>query len=199
LCKYRPKLSGDSSKPLSGVTVAVDAGHGGSDPGALGVTYGHGTTEKDTNLATAVALQKKLELLGAEVIMLRESDATLDLNSRMAAAQAERVDFLISLHSNSVGFSSTASKANGVEVYYYEAISKSLAQNISSGIAGTTGRTARGAKYSNFIMTLNSYAPSVLVEMGFMLNPSDFDSMCSKQGIYNTVTTISDSIIASLR
>ena len=198
LCKYRPKLSGDSDKPLNGVTIAVDAGHGGGDPGALGITYGHGTTEKDINLATAVALQKKLELLGAEVIMLREDDATLDLNSRMAAAQAERVDFLISLHSNSVGFSSTASKANGVEVYYYDSISKALAQNITAGISGTTGRKSRGAKYSNFVMTLNSYAPSVLVEMGFLLNPSDFDSMCSKQGIYNTVTAISDNIIASL-
>lgn len=197
-CKYPPRLSSGAT-PLNGVTIAVDAGHGGKDPGALGITYGHGTTEKDINLATAIALQKKLVSLGADVIMLREDDISLELDPRMKQAQEFRVDFMVSLHSNSVGYSSTAATANGIEVYYFDPISKSLAQAVEPLIATQTGRKSRGVKYSNFIVTLNSYAPSILVEMGFMLNPYDFDSMCSKKGIYDTVTAISDGIIATMK
>lgn len=196
-CKYRPQSVGGST-PLQGITVAVDAGHGGSDSGALGITYGFGVTEKDINYAAAVALQKKLELLGANVIMLRDGDVKMELNQRMEIAQANKVDFLISLHSNSAVYSAKAASANGVEVYYYEGISQRLAQSVEAGIVSSTGRNSRGAKRSSYVMTLNSYCPSILVEMGFMLNPWDFDSMCSRQGVYNTVTAISNSIVSML-
>lgn len=197
-CKKRPRLS-EGSAPLEGITVGIDAGHGGKDYGALGITYGTGVTEKDINLTTAVALRKKLELLGADVVMIREDDVFYELTDRLQMAQRERVDMFVSIHANSVAYTSTASSANGVEVYYYEPISKALAQNVNTRIAAVTGRVNRGTKNANFVMTLNSYAPSVLVEMGFMLNPSDFDNMTSKRGVYDTVTAISDGIIAALQ
>ena len=62
------------SRPLAGITIAVDAGHGGSDPGAVGVPGTKAAMEKDINLATAIAVQKRLESLGATVLMTRAED-----------------------------------------------------------------------------------------------------------------------------
>ena len=66
-------------------------------------------------------------------------------------------------------------------------------------VVAQTGRTARWARYSNYKVTLNSYAPSVLLEMGFLQNPAEYDEMCSRRGIFNTANAIADSILARLR
>lgn len=80
--KYAPRVSG-GSQPLSGVTIAVDAGHGGADPGAIGIPGTGGAMEKDITLASAVAVQKRLESLGAKVVLCRTGDDDVDMNKRM--------------------------------------------------------------------------------------------------------------------
>ena len=197
-CKKKPTLS-NGTQPLTGITVAIDAGHGGTDSGALGLAFTNGAMEKQINFAAAGALKKKLELLGATVFMVRSADDSLSLDERALAAQNQHPDFFISLHSNSAGYGSNALAAHGVEVYYYETTSAPLANALVSNISAQTGRTSRGAKYSNYKVTLNTYAPSVLVEMGFLLNPGEYDSLCTKTGVYNTVTAISNGILSVLR
>lgn len=196
--KYQPRLS-DGDKPLSGVTIAVDAGHGGADPGALGIPLTSGATEKDITLATAIAVQKRLESLGADVVMCRTDDSDVTMNQRMTDTFAARADLFISLHCNSIGYDTDASKPNGTEVYYFENIAKKLATALSANVSEYTGRTNRGAKFSNYRVTLNSYAPSVLVEMGFLTNPAEYDSMTSRRGIYNTANAVGDSVLAALK
>ena len=61
-----------------------------------------------------------------------------------------------------------------------------------------TGRASRGAKYSNFKVTLQTLAPSVLVEMGFLTNPAEYDDLCSRRGIFNMANAIGDGLIRYL-
>lgn len=196
--KYRPKAS-SGSKPLTGITVAVDAGHGGEDVGALGIPQLKGATEAEINLAAAVAVQKRLESLGADVVMMRTDDVEMTMNDRMTETRRADADFFVSMHSNSVGFETNANKAKGVEAYYYFDTSKAFASYLAANTAGYTGRTARGAKFSNFRVTLNTFCPSVLLEMGFLTNPEEYDAMTSKEGIFQTANAVGDSIVAALK
>lgn len=194
--RYKPVLYG-GEKPLAGTVVCIDAGHGGNDPGAIGIPWTTGPMESQINLAHAIALKNKLELLGAKVIMVRETDVNSTMNSRVMLAERNRADFYISLHSNAIGGNGIGK--GGTEVYYYEDISAKLASGISSRVAASTGRSNRGAKYSSMKVTLDSFGPSVLVELGFVSNPVEYDSLIDSWNIYQTATAISQSIIDALR
>lgn len=199
-CKYAPTLSG-GSEPLAGITVALDAGHGGTDPGALGIMNGYGIAEKDITADTALAVQKRLESLGATVYYTGSgtiSSGKTDFVTRMAPAYEKKTDFFLSLHCNSIGTNQNGSKPAGVEIYYYDSIAKPFSQTLLSYVTGYTGRPSRGAKNSYYRVTLNSCAPSVLVEMGFICNPLEFDDMASKTGIFNMANAIGDGIVAYL-
>ncbi|MEY8373988.1 N-acetylmuramoyl-L-alanine amidase [Merdimmobilis hominis] len=197
--KYPPKKSSDSDRPLKGITVALDAGHGGTDVGALGTAgVKGGPTENTLTLATVLTTKNRLESLGAKVILARNKDTYTTNNARMGEAMEEKADFFVSLHCNSVGVTVDAGKPSGTEVYYYEDLSKNFAAAISEKVASYNGRTNRGAKYSAYRVTLNSYAPSVLVEMGFISNPVEYDEICSPEGQFKTANAVADAILASL-
>lgn len=196
-CKYAPKLAG-GDQPLAGITVALDPGHGGTDSGALGIASTSGPMEKSINYDTALAVQKRLEKLGATVVLTRSGDETQSLSDRMWVSQEQKADFFISLHCNSTAAGVNGLKPEGVEVYYYEDISASFAATVLDQIISQTGRQSRGAKYSNFKVTLNTYSPALLIEMGFLTNPSEYDELCSRQGIFEMANAIGDSIIAYL-
>lgn len=189
---------GTDDLPLDGVTVAIDAGHGGTDTGTLGLPYETPPMEKDVALATATALRKELGLLGANAVLVREGDENPTMNQRMERARACNADFYISLHANSAGFSPELLDASGVEVYYFEESHQPLAELVAEGVSAATGRKNRGAKRDYYRVTMQSFAPSVLVELGFMPNPEDFDSMCDPEKIYATVTAIADALTTFL-
>jgi N-acetylmuramoyl-L-alanine amidase len=195
-CKYKPQLSADSNRPLSGITVALDSGHGGYDPGALGIEQTQGPAEKDINYATALAVKKRLESLGAQVILTGGDILNSDFVTRMKPGQDTRADLFISLHSNAIGEGIDGTKVKGIEIYYYEKIAKSFGDTLMSALTASTGRTNRGVKADYYRVTLNSCAPSVLVEMGFVTNPQEYDSLCSRDGIFKTANAIGDAIVA---
>ncbi len=197
--KYTPAVNLQSSQPLKNLVVMVDAGHGGTDPGAIGIPGTDSAMEKDITLATAIAVQKRLESLGATAYLCRSDDSDLSMNDRMTMTRARDADLFISLHCNSVGYAQNANTAKGAEVYYYEDIAAPLASTLSATLSDYTNRTDRGAKRSNYRVTLNTFAPSVLVEMGFLTNPVEYDSMASKQGIYQTANAIGDGVLAFFR
>ena len=198
ICKYPPQLTGNPDLPLEGITVALDAGHGIDDPGALGVAKLYGPTEAQINRATAVAVKKKLESMGAAVSLLDELEHGNSFNNRMQPALDLQADFFISLHCNSTVDNYNGTTANGAEVYYYETGSKQFAKDLVDSLSQNTGRRNRGNLFYEFRVILNSLAPSVLVEMGYMSNPADYDDLCSKEGIYNTAVAVSDAIISHL-
>lgn len=197
-CKYRPRLSGDSQYPLSGIVVALDGGHGSADPGALGPSQTKGPTESDINRATAVAVKKRLESLGATVYLPDPLDLNDRFNERMQPALDHRADVFISLHSNSIAANSNGLLPNGIEIYYYELSGHPLGAALLTKMTAYTGRASRGVKPAAFRVTLNSLAPSVLVEMGFMTNPIEYDNLCSRQGVYSMANAVGDGLVAFL-
>jgi N-acetylmuramoyl-L-alanine amidase len=97
--------------PLLIKTIAIDPGHGGKDPGAIGKS---GLKEKDINLDVAQRLTKTLEENGVNVVLTRDSDKFISLWKRSQIANASKASFLISVHTNSA----RAKMAKGLEVYY---------------------------------------------------------------------------------
>ena len=94
-------------------TVVIDPGHGGRDPGAVGIG---GIHEKDVNLKLALLLKKRLEARAFAVVLTREDDRYLDLEERTAIAESAKGDVFISIHSNA----SDNRKLRGIEVYYLD-------------------------------------------------------------------------------
>lgn len=152
--------------------VCVDAGHGGSDPGASGLDR----TEKDDTLAAAQALKKALEARNIYVVMTRDNDSTLTLDERVSRAEKEHADYFISLHRN------VAEVGNGVEIWVAEQCSTAslaLADGIHSGLIDAGVQNDRGVRRGSqsgsgdYYVLSHTSMPAVLVELGFMQDEGD--------------------------
>lgn len=110
--------------PMTGLrlhhVVAVDAGHGGVDPGNPGVYFRRGITEKDVTLSLARLLRAELVRRGIEVIMVRSSDTLIDLHDRPAYCIND-CDLFVSIHVNSMNQGPSSSRARGIETYFLSA------------------------------------------------------------------------------
>ncbi|MBR5485551.1 MAG: N-acetylmuramoyl-L-alanine amidase [Oscillospiraceae bacterium] len=197
--KKPPVLSSSSKQPLKGITVALDAGHGGNDNGAAGTAGLNGPTEKDLTLAAVLATQKRLESLGADVIVTRSDDSTMSMDERMFISEAKKADFFISMHYNSIATGANASNAKGIEVYYYHDQHIDFGKHMLDSLTTATGRKSRGVKFNIFRVTLNTYAPSLLLELGFICNPVEYDDICDPQNLYQTANAVAEGIIATLK
>ncbi len=162
--------------------IYLDAGHGGTDPGA---TY-YGQQEKVLNLDMQNRLKSKLEALGYSVVLTRSDDQFVDLLPRSEKANQSNADLFISIHYNAA----TAPTVSGVETYYYQyyaeypakinkayhnnaerlRLSASLASNIQSSVVGTSGAKNNGVKRNTFAVLRETTAPAVLLELGYLSN-----------------------------
>ena len=114
-------------------------------------------------------------------------------------ARENHADFYVSLHCNSVAETTNGLKPVGTEVYYYENNSKLLADSVLKNITDYNQRKSRSVIYGNFYVTRNSLCPSMLVEMGFISNPIEYDELCSPDSMYQTANAIADSLIEYLK
>lgn len=156
--------------------VAVDAGHGGQDPGKVGI---NDCLEKDVNLEIAFMVKELLEAEGVTVHMTRESDSGLysesdvnkkvaDLNKRCGLIDGWNSDIAVSIHQNSYSDSSV----NGGQVFYYASSDEGmkLAQNIQIELAQVCQKTRQAKANKDYYMLLNVKCPIVIVECGFLSN-----------------------------
>jgi N-acetylmuramoyl-L-alanine amidase len=186
------KLKNVDGNVLRNRIIVVDAGHGGTDPGAIGA----GTNEKTVVLSVAQKLKEKLQSAGAKVIMTREDDTFKTLAERVEIAKKHYAELFVSIHNNSA----SSSKAYGTETYYdtstnpngYE--SYLLAKEIQSQIVKNADMYNRGVKDNRFYVIRNNDVPSVLVELGFISNSNDAKKLTSNyyqeifaQSIYNGI------------
>lgn len=187
--------SGTTTEPaftpgLKGKIIALDAGHGGSDTGAIGPT---GVTEKGVTLRVAKALQKLLQAEGATVLMTRTTDTEVspkkanasdveELQARCDVGNDGNADIFISMHMDSF----TNSTPSGTTGYYYTKGSKAsqrLAQYVSEGVVTALGTGNRGTKSCNFYVVKHTDMPATLVEMAFISNDKEEKLMNSEAGI----------------
>lgn len=157
--------------PVAGKIIVLDPGHGGPDPGAVGVT---GYFEKTVNLAVALHLASMLRDAGANVLMTRWSDWGPSLWQRVNLANSNSADIFLSIHANA----HTQPSANGIETYYCpwtasSARSRVLAGHLQRQLVSTLGLQDRGVKTAGFYVIANTWMPSALVELGFLSNWSD--------------------------
>lgn len=181
-----PTLSGKSSlenitKNIpQNFTIVIDPGHGGRDPGKVGTT---GTLEKEINLKIALILKEILEAQDIDVIMTREEDKDLsktstnlkvsDMKERVAAIQKSDADLVISIHQNSF----TSPDVYGAQCFYHTNSSegKQLATILQNQIITSTNQTKIRNIKSNDDYYLLKYSPTptVIVECGFLSNPTE--------------------------
>lgn len=157
---------------LAEQTIVIDAGHGGSDSGALAT---NGTYEKYYTLKMAQALATKLKTSAARVIMTRSHDQSVALSQRPALANQVGASLFISFHFDSTPEADTAS---GFTAYYYHAASKKFAQTLSQQL-NALALTNRGTAYGNFQVIRDSTMPAVLLEMGYINDTTDYQSISS--------------------
>lgn len=153
-----------------GRLIVIDPGHGGKDPGA----HGANLTEAEINLIAAKELRKKLEGLGFNVYMTRESDKYVGLYNRPQIANDLNADAFISIHANAA----TNTKAVGIENLYYPeegfSLKRELARSIQDKMIAYTGAVDRGiVERPNLVVTRETKMPSVIVEMGFLTNAEE--------------------------
>ena len=161
--------AGSGSGPdstLSGRIIAVDPGHGGGDPGAIGPA---GTLEKDITLSVSKYLMLFLEEAGAEVVATRLEDRNLSTRERQAVANHATADAFVSIHVNAHDLESVM----GTETYYYpnHPRSEDLAQGIQDRIAEALDSRDRGIRQTSFAILRGAQMPAVLVECLYLSSP----------------------------
>ena len=147
-------------------TVVIDAGHGGFDRGGI---PGQRVPEKTMALDVAQRLRKKLREAGYQVIMTRDSDFFVPLPARVAVANAHRDAIFVCIHFNAA----TRAGANGIETYYYSSESAGLAANIHRHVVAGTTSENRGIRRRGYYVLRRTSIPAVLVECGFLTNPTE--------------------------
>lgn len=153
--------------PLAGKTIVIDAGHGGADPGARGVS---GRTRESYNtLFVAQDVQHLLKRAGAHVIMTRDSDVFVPLDTRAAIANKAGADIFISIHNDS----NPDPSVRGVTTYYYTQQSRRLADVLQTSLSTGLGARNVGVLQQPFLVVRTTWMPSVLVELGFLTNWTD--------------------------
>ena len=197
ICVKSKPVLGTSDQPLAGITVALDPGHGGNDPGSLGIGGSQAPVEKDINLTSALAVRQYLQGLGATVVMTRDDDSKYQLEEILQFFRDPSIDFCISLHSNSI-FHGDGTQASGVEIFQYDPGSRNFAELLQHAVIAHTGRKDRSVKTDYYKVTLNSLTPTVLLEMGFVSNPAEYDALRSPDGIYALAAATGDALVAAL-
>ncbi|MEL6351789.1 MAG: DUF3747 domain-containing protein [Cyanobacteria bacterium J06627_28] len=170
------------------LTVVIDPGHGGRDPGAVGIG---GLREKDINDAVSRRIQSSLSARGINVVMTRSDDRELDLQPRVNIAERANADIFVSIHSNAISLSRP--DVNGLETYYYSS-GLSLARTIHNNVLQRTDLRDRGVRRARFYVLVNTSMPAVLVETGFVTGREDAARFRNPQA----VNEIADGITAGI-
>ena len=149
------------------IVVVVDPGHGGGDPGAVGIG---GIHEADVVLDVAKQVAVLLEKQGVQAVLTRQDDREVELEPRVDLADRLNADLFISIHANAIDLSRP--DVNGLETYYYDS-GGALASSIHNSLVNATGMNDRGIRQARFYVLTESSMPAVLVEIGFVTGRED--------------------------
>lgn len=191
IVKIRKPILTDRQKPLKNIKITVDAGHGGKELGAVGCL---GDFEKNLNLSFARLLEQELKRRGANVSMTRIFDYDVDLQKRVEITNDENSVIFISLHGNAIPDGKDPNTSFGTEVYYYYPQAKTLAESVLTQITSQTGMRNNKTHQQSFAVVRNTNALSILVEIGYVINPSDNAKMRDKEFQKQTAKAIADGV-----
>ncbi|PSF39229.1 N-acetylmuramoyl-L-alanine amidase [Aphanothece hegewaldii CCALA 016] len=152
--------------PKGRTLVILDPGHGGKDPGAIGIG---GLQEKDIILPISQMVSQILEQQGIQVMMTRSSDYFVSLEGRTNMANRAGASLFVSIHANSMG--AGRPDVSGLEVYYFG--DRRLSDTIYRSIVRSVNVKERGVRRARFYVLRNSKMPSTLIEVGFVTGQED--------------------------
>jgi|TARA_R100001369_G_scaffold76156_1_gene105259 N-acetylmuramoyl-L-alanine amidase len=197
-----PIHSQEHKRPI----IVLDPGHGGVDPGAIGI---NGIMEKDIVLEVAKeAIRLNRELFGntLDIYLTRYNDTLISLGDRTKLVKALNPDFIISIHCNQAD----RREAQGIEVYvqqpnsktnsYLRSKSENLGESLLSEFDQALGYKIRGLKYSNFQVLRETQltCPAVLLELGFLSNWEEAEHSRKKEGVMGYGIVILQVILKTL-
>ena len=166
-------MPNSQAKPLSGIKILIDPGHGGPEDG--GAVSPVGIREKTVALTVSKLVQQELVNRGANVVMTRVEDVDLDLPPRLEMIQKEEPAIAISIHYNALPDNGDAIKTKGVGAFWFHPQAHSLAIFLHNYLVAKLNRPSYGVFWNNLAMTRPTVTPSVLMELGFMINPEEFE------------------------
>lgn len=164
-------------KPLNGIKIMVDPGHGGEETGVCAFGY----EEKDVNLKMSKQIKKALEKKGAKVYLTRKRDKYVPLYERLDMAVDKNADILISVHQNSLANPDDVAKKHGVGVYYYNKQALPLANSVRDSLVKQSGFRDDGVNYASFALTRPTNPVSLLVECGYLINKDEMEKLTDKK------------------
>lgn len=185
-------------------TVVIDPGHGGIDPGKIGV---NDAKEKDINLQIAMYLQKELEAAGLSVVLTREDDEGLygayaqnkkleDMQKRCAIIKETDPDITVSIHQNSYHDGGVS----GCQVFYYEDSEqgKKLAEHIQNQMIEVLAPYKKREAKANdsYYMLRHTTVPTVIVECGFLSNWTEAQQLVTEDYQKRVAQAIAGGVIA---
>src|SRR5213593_2513150 len=157
------RSSASSSAPI---IVVIDAGHGGHDRGGI---PGQSVAEKDMTLDVAQRLRNVLSASGYNVVMTRSSDVFVPLPTRVAIANSYHNALFVCIHFNAT----KRAGASGIETYFYSRDSLPLASAVHYYVTGGAPSANRGVRRRGYYVLRKTSIPAVLVECGFLTNPTE--------------------------
>jgi N-acetylmuramoyl-L-alanine amidase len=179
------------------ILILLDPGHGGDDFGGASKSKPR-THEKFLNLSTAIMVKDHLQKNGYRVQLTRSNDTFLELQERVDLAHDKNATIFVSLHYNTA----PSADAQGIEVYYYDpkasstrmTESKKLAQAVLDGVVASAQTKSRGIKHGNFRVIRETKTPAILVEGGFLTNPSELKQLKSPAYLNKLAKGVADGI-----
>jgi N-acetylmuramoyl-L-alanine amidase len=156
-----------SLRPRNRPLVILDAGHGGQDPGTIGI---NNLTEKHIVLPISLDVAEILRKEGIDVQMTRDTDNFISLQGRTDRANQIDADLFVSIHANAINLSRP--DVNGLETYYYQS-GRRLAEIIHWSVLNGVNIRDRGIRRARFYVLRHSKMPAALVEVGFATGAED--------------------------
>ncbi len=184
-----PKIN--EKRPLKNIKIVIDAGHGGDEKGAIGCLRHN---EKDINLAISKMLATELKLRGANVIMTRYGDETVGLLDRVKKTNENEASVFISIHGNALPDNMDPNEHSGTSVFYYYPQAEPLADSILKSMTSQLPFSDDQVRQGSFAVVRNTQAISLLIEVGYLINPSDNAYLIDTETQQNTGKAIADGI-----
>ncbi len=164
---------------LRGKTVMLDAGHGGTDSGALGPGGEKYPAESELNMILTSYLKQELEDAGATVVLTRGGNTTQSLEERVECSALMAPDLFISLHHNSTVQTSDYNQVSGGLVLYSSPIAKDLANALAENLwAGVSAQSSVPVRRQSLHVCRQTHCPAVLIEAGYLCNPLEYEQLC---------------------
>lgn len=175
------------------VKIVIDAGHGGTEIGAVGC-LGH--KEKVLNLEVAHRLKRLLELHHYDVYMTRQKDEFISLQRRVDYAKDKDALIFISIHLNAVPISSNPALNTGTIVFYFNPVAKNLASELANEVSKELDTHNNGASQASFAVIRPTEYIGVLVELAYLCNPKDVPVYKSKFFVYKSAVGIYKGLVS---